>query len=109
MASPSRSSAAIVHSHFLVQYLEKYFVLLDHSKFAARALFHRLKTLLEIAHLRIERGVAYLECPVGLALRPDLPVDLPYPQPAALAQPQWILDERNQGGKREGKQFHAVR
>ena len=40
------------------------------------------------------------------ALAVELPVHLPGAQPAALAQPQGILDEQDQGAEDERKQLH---
>ena len=46
---------------------------------------------LEIAHLCIQPGIALFELLIDLALRLQLPVDIPYAEPASLAKPQRIL------------------
>ena len=92
----------------IIQYLKKHFILLDHAELAARAFFDRIQPLLQIAHLGIERGVARLQLQIGIALRSELPIDLPYPQPAALAQPLRILQQRDQAGEGEREEPHAV-
>ena len=71
----------------------------------ARALFDGLAALLEIAHFGFQRGVALLKLPVLRALRLDLPVHFPGAQPAALAEPQRILDQNDERTQYAGEDF----
>src|SRR5438094_5620910 len=65
--------------------LEEHFVLPHHAELRARAFFDRFHTLLEIAYIGVERGVAGLETGIDLSLRLDLGIELAHPQPPALA------------------------
>src|SRR5688572_31100863 len=76
--------------------LEEDFVLLDHAELAARPLLDGVQADLEIADFGLEGVVARLELPVGLVLRANLLVDLPYAEPASLAEPQRILNQGDQ-------------
>src|SRR5512145_3319976 len=80
------------HAPRTVHDLEEDLVLPDHAELEARPLLDRLEALLQIAHLRVECGVACLERVVLLALRRELPVVLPDAHPAALAEPERVLD-----------------
>ena len=86
-----------------VQNLKKNLILLDHAEFAARAFLDCVEPLLEIAHFGVERGIAHLQLLIGFALRLQLLIDFPHAQPAALAKPQRILQQRDQAGQREGQ------
>src|SRR5689334_9848995 len=90
-------SATLLARHDLVEDL----VAADHAELQAGALLDRPGALLQVAHFRVERVVARLELRVGLALLRDASLELPHARPAALAEPQRILqreDEDCQGG-----------
>src|SRR6185295_7100280 len=107
-ASAARSARLLlrrapIRSGFFLDELKENLVLADHSQLAARALLYGVQADLEVAHFGVQRRIAQLQPAVRVALRPDLPLDVPDAQPAALAQPEGILDEQYQPcqGKRE--------
>src|SRR5690606_1659226 len=92
--------------HGLFHDLEEDFPLPDHAELVARTLLDRLGALLEVAHLRGEGGVARLEAGVAGALRGELALQRPGPQPAALSQPQRVLDEDDERAQDAGEELH---
>src|SRR5882672_3111576 len=87
-------------------HLEEHLVLLDQAELVARALLDRLEPLLQVAHLGVERAVALRQPGVGLLLFLHLALEAPHPQPAALAEPQRILQREDEAGERAGQYFH---
>src|SRR5262245_36088505 len=81
-------------------------VLPNHAELEACTLLHRLEPLLEVADLRIESVVARLQRLVLRLLALQLPLDLPHAEPAALAQPQRILDQHRQHHERDRECAH---
>jgi hypothetical protein len=90
----------------LVGDLHKNLVLLDHAEFETGALLDRIVPLLEITHFGIEARVTHLELLVGFLLLLQLPIDIPDPQPAALAQPQRMLQQDNHHQQRNSQPAH---
>ena len=62
----------------IVHYLKKNLIAFNHAQFATRALLDRFGSLFEIAHLGIQHRVARLRLLIGLFLRLDLAVEIPY-------------------------------
>ena len=62
--------------------------------------------LLQVAHLGVERVVARPEARVHGLLRGHLLVEARAPQPAALADPEWILERQNEAGEDGGECLH---
>src|SRR5689334_9597767 len=84
-------------------------VALDHAELEAGALLDGLLAFLEVAHLHVERVVARLLLRVVEALRHELPVQVPHPRPAALPEPQRILQREEEAGEDVGERFHRLR
>ena len=72
------------------------------------ALLEGLQALLQVAHLGVERVVARLEPAVGLALGGELPVQVPHPRPAALADPERVLERDQDRDERVGEGFQPI-
>src|SRR5262245_35370065 len=89
--------------------LEENLVLPDHAQLEAGPFLDRLKSLFQVANLGIERGVARLQRLVLRSLRAELPVVFPHPRPAALPEPEWILDREQQRGEGEGQRAHLAK
>lgn len=90
----------------LVEYLIEDFVAFDHAQFAAGAFFDGFRALFEVAHFGIQYGVTGLGLLIGLLLDFDLPMQIPYLQPAALAQPQRVLEQQQDDQKNDGDGTH---
>jgi hypothetical protein len=86
---------------FFVHDVKENFVLLDHAQLAARSLFNGLMSLFEVAHFRIERGIAHLQFLVDFVLPRYLLIDFPYSKPTPLPQPQRVLQQGNQNSEYE--------
>src|SRR4051812_11148497 len=93
----------------LVGVLVEDFVGPGHAQLVARALLDGVGARLEVADVGAECAVAVLEVGVLAARGLHLPVDLPGAQPAALAEPEWILDEDDQRGEDDAEGFHRRR
>ena len=63
--------------------------------------------LFEVTHFGIQAGVAHLEFAVGFLLLLQLPVNVPYPQPAAFAQPQRVLQQGNDYQQGDSQPTHG--
>src|SRR5439155_12774307 len=87
----------------LPDHLVEDLVAFDHAELHARAFLQRLRALLQVANLGVERIVACLEPCGGFLLRRELPVELPDAYPPALAEPERILqgDEDRHESERE--------
>src|SRR5258706_11636458 len=82
-------------------------VLLDHAELEAGALLDRFESLLQVAHLGVERVVARLEACVVVALLDEAAIELPHPEPASLAEPERILEGHEERGEDDGERFHC--
>jgi hypothetical protein len=82
-------------------------VLPDHAELEARALLDRLEALFQVTNLGVECVVARLQLRVLVLLRREAAVELPDPQPAALADPERVLERDVQRGEDEGMGFHC--
>src|SRR5437764_13970262 len=85
------------------------FVGARHAELVAGALLDRVGALLQVAHLGGEATVACLELRVLALGSGELPVHLPGTQPAALTQPQRVLDEDEQRAEDNRERFHLAR
>ena len=83
--------------------LKENLIALDHSNLAACPLFYCLETHFQIPHLGLERDVSFFETPINITLRMYLLIDLPHPEPAALSNPQRVLEQQNQRCKGDCK------
>ena len=82
----------------LVDDLEEDFVVPDHAELVARALLDRLGALLEVAHLGGERRRCAPRAGRSSPSRASSSlVHVPGAQPAALAEPERVLDQRRSG------------
>ena len=86
--------------------LEEDFVVLHHPELVARALLDRVVALLQVLDFGGERAVAQLQALVPGVLRVHLAVRVPHAHPAALAQPERILDGEDEGAQDAGEDFH---
>src|SRR5258706_12081283 len=91
----------------LARDLEEHLVALDHAELVARPLLDRVEALLQVTDLGGERAVPLLERRVLVAPGVHLAVDVPCAQPAALAQPERILDRDDEAGQDAGENFHV--
>ncbi len=73
-----------------------------------RALLDGLHALLQILHVGLERVVARLQLRVGHALLREAAIELPHPHPASLAEPERILERKEEAGEDEGEGFHLI-
>src|SRR5690349_9961445 len=89
--------------------LEEELVAAHHAELPARALLDRFAALLEVAHFRGERRVARREVRVLACLFRYFGLQLPRAQPAALADPQRVLDQDDQGAEDRREEFHPKR
>ena len=85
--------------------MKENFILPNHAQLAARSLFNGFMTLLEVAHFRIERGIAHLQFPIYFVLPRHLLIDFPYFKPTPLPQPQRVLQQGNQGDECKRQYF----
>src|SRR6267143_1026879 len=104
----SRDSMALLRARRrgLILDLEEHLVLPDHSQLRARALLDRLGALLEVADLGGERRVAALQLEIPRPFDLQLALQAPRRQPAALAQPERVLDEHDQRTEDAGEDSH---
>src|SRR5262245_11079238 len=96
-------------SSFRVRVLEEDFVAAHHPELAARALLERLAALLEVAHFGGERGVTRLELTVPVLLSGQVLFQLPRAHPAALSDPERILDEHDERAEDRREDLHPNR
>src|SRR5690606_1241744 len=76
------------------QHLEEDFVVANHAELVASPFLDGAKPFLQITDLRIERTIARGQPVVDGPLLLELAVDVPHARPAALAEPEAVL----QGG-----------
>ena len=97
-----------LESGLFLRNLHKDFVLLDQAKFEARPLLNCVIAALQIANFRVKAGIALLQLLIDFPLRLQLSVDIPDAKPAALAQPQRILQQGDQGSQHQDMPTHAT-
>ena len=83
------------------------FVRCDHAQFIARALLDGIASLFEVADLSQQACIARLQTLIQRLLRVDLLRTLPHFQPAALTQPQRILQQHDRDSQRPGQTLAA--
>jgi hypothetical protein len=103
---PRRATWTMAPAH-LLRHLDENLAFLDHAQLVAGALLDRLVARLEVAHLGIERGIALFQLLVDLALRLQLAVVIPDAEPAALAQPQRILQQGDEDDQHQRRPVHC--
>lgn len=89
-----------------VEDLKEHLVLADHAEFGAGALFDRVRALLEIPDLGVERGIARAQPGVVIALPLDAAVEIAHREPASLAHPQRILQRGQERQQHGSEQLH---
>ena len=87
--------------------LHENLVALDHPEFVARAFLDCEGSVAKIGRFRFETFVAHALACVDLLLKGKLPIEFPHAQPAAVAHPQRVLDQREQAGQDHGEQSHG--
>jgi hypothetical protein len=87
--------------------LDETFVLTDHAQFEAGALLDGVIALLQVADLGVEARVPDFQLLGHFLLLLQLTVVLPDLQPAALAQPQRVLQQGDEGEEADRQPAHA--
>ena len=82
--------------------MKKQFIRLDQAQLVARPLFDGIGALLQVAHFCLHRAIAGSQRLVVQPLGIDLLIKIPDPHPAALAQPERVLDAEDQQCEQDG-------
>ncbi|MNJ61400.1 hypothetical protein D3C77_571850 [compost metagenome] len=87
--------------------MNEHFAFAHHAQFTARTLFDGPGAPFKIAHFSFQRRIARAQAFIGLALLGHLALQIPDLEPAALTQPQRVLDQAYQHEQHQEQQAHT--